>query len=121
MQILVRFILCLMISFSLVELPLMKAQAHAGMISTHKALDLMKRADSEKKVAEFMGRTDVTQQLIKLGIDPVDAQKRIAGLSDAEVKKLSSDIDQTIVGGDLGGVLILVLVILLIIYFAKRI
>ncbi len=121
MKLLVRMMLCLMISFSLVEIPVMKGQAHAGMITTTEALDLMNRAESEKKVSDFLGRNEVKDQLIKLGINPQDAQRRIAGLSDAEVKKLSSDIDKSMVGGSIGGLLVLVLVIILIIYFARRI
>ncbi len=121
MKTITRLLLCLMISFTLVEIPLMKAEAHAGLISTRDALDLVKRSESEKTVSDFLGRSDVKEQLIKMGVNPEDAHKRIAGLSDSEVRKLSSDIDQAVIGGDLGGILVLVLVVILIIYFARRI
>ncbi len=121
MKLLVRMMLCLMISFTLVEFPIMKSHAQAGMISTSESLDLMNRNQSEQSVSEFLGRSDVKAQLVKLGVNPEDAQKRLAGLSDAEVKKLSGDIEQAKLGGSLGGLLVLVLVILLIIYFARRV
>jgi len=119
MKILVRMMLCLMISFTLAEFPVMKA--HASMISTTDALDLMKRDQAEKNVTEFLKRGDVKEQLVKLGLDPKDAEKRIAGLSDQEVKNLSHDIEQAKIGGDIGGILVVILLIVLIIYLVKRI
>jgi len=111
-----------MISFSLVELPIMKSQAHAGMISTADALTQMSRADSERNVSEFLKRTDVKDQMVKLGLTSEEANRRLAGLSDSEVRKMSGDIQKAQIGGDaVTGILILVLVILMIIYFARRI
>ena len=121
MKILVRFMLCLMISFSLVELPILKAQAQASMISTTEALDLMSRSEAEKNVTSFLERSDVKDQLVKLGVNPEDASRRIAGLSDKEVQKLSADIEDAKAGGSIGGILVVVLLVILIIYFAKRI
>lgn len=119
MAILTRFLIALMISFTLTELPLMKAQA--GLISTQQAYAEYTRGSGEATIRDFMGRSDVKDKLIELGVDPFDAQKRIATLSDADVKRLSKDIDQATLAGNLGGVLIIVLLIILIIYFAKRI
>jgi hypothetical protein len=119
MKLLARFVLSLMISFTLVELPVLKA--HAGMITTSEAVTEMSRAQGEKVVAQFLDRTDIQQKLVDLGIDPLEAHKRLASLSDKEVLKLSSDIDQATVGGNIGGILILVLIVLGIIYLAKRI
>lgn len=119
MKYLIRTMFCLVISFTLVELPIMKA--HASMISTSEALDLMNRDQAEKNVSEFLKRGDVKEQLVKLGVNPEDAERRIAGLSDKEVKKLSTDIEQATLGGDIGGLLVLILLIVLIIYLVKRV
>lgn len=121
MNFLVRMLLCLVISFTLVEFPIMKGQAQAGMITTSEAVTQMSRAEGERNVSEFLNRTDVKGQMVKLGISPEEATRRLAGLSDIEVKKLAGDIEKANVGGDVTGILILVLVIILIIYFAKRI
>ena len=119
MKFLVRMLLCLMISFTLVELPIMKA--HAGMITTTEAIAEMTRAEGASTVNEFLARTDVKDQLVKLGVSPEEAQKRVASLSENEVKKLATDIEKAQIGGDVGGILIIVLLVILIIYFAKRI
>lgn len=120
MKFMARMMLCLMISFSLVELPMMKS-AHAGMISTHAVVEVMTRTQTEQKVVEFMGRDDVKDQMIKLGVNPAEATVRVAHLSDSELRKIAGEIDHSVSGGDIGGILILVLVVLMIIYFAKRI
>lgn len=119
MKILVRMMLCLMISFTLVELPIMKA--HAGMITTNEVVTEMTRAQSHQKVASFMDRKDVQEQMVKFGVSPEEASKRVASLSDAELRKIAGEIDKSTVGGDIGGILILVVLVLLIIYLAKRI
>ena len=120
MKLLVRMMLCLMISFTLVELPIIKS-AHAGMIATNDAVEIMSRTESAQKVANFIDRQDVKDQLVKMGVNPEEATKRLAGLSDAELRKMAGEIDKATVGGDVGGILVLVLLVILIIYFAKRI
>ncbi len=121
MNYLVRFLLCLMISTTLVEFPITKAHAATGMISTVEVVSEMSRAEAQTRVAEVLNRGDVQQQLVKMGISPEEANRRLAGLSDAEARSLASDIDDAQAGGDLGGILILVLVVVLIIYLVKRI
>jgi hypothetical protein len=119
MKIFVRLLLCFMISTTMIELPVM--QAHAGMISTTEALHEMSRSQGEADIQDFLKRDDVQKQLMSFGLSQDEAQKRIASLSDAEVKKLSTDIQKATVGGDVGGILVLVLVVVLIIYLVKRI
>ncbi|MBA2403987.1 MAG: PA2779 family protein [Bdellovibrionales bacterium] len=120
MKFLVRMMLCLMISFSLTEFPIMQAQA--GMITTSEAISHMSRAEGERNVSEFLSRTDVKDQMVKLGVNPEEATRRLASLSDSEVRKLAGDIEKANAGGDgITGILVLVLVIILIIYFARRI
>jgi hypothetical protein len=120
MKFLVRMMLCLIISFTLIQLPIMKS-AHAGMITTNDAVEIMTRAQSHEKVANFIDRQDVQDQLVKFGVSPKEASQRLAGLSDAELRKIAGEIDKSTVGGDVGGILVVVLLVILIIYFAKRI
>jgi hypothetical protein len=119
MKIITRFFLFFLISFTLIEMPILKAQA--AMITTSEAVTEMSRAQGEKVVAQFLDRSDIQRKLVELGVDPVEAHKRLAGLSDHEVLKLSSDIDQATVGGNIVGILILVLLVLGVIYLAKRV
>lgn len=116
-----RFIIALMISFTLTELPIMKAEAAGGLITTQEAFADYSRTEGEANVTNFIARSDVKDKLIELGVDPVDAQKRVAGLSNSDVKKLDLEIQKATIAGDIGGILIVVLLVILIIYFAKRI
>lgn len=119
MKYLIRMMLCLMISFTLTELPVM--QAKASMITTSEAFDSTKRDLAQKNVSDFLHRGDVKEQLVKLGLSPEEAQKRLTSLTDKEVKELSADIEESRAAGDLGGILVLVLLIVLIIFLVKRI
>lgn len=114
-----RFIIALMISFTLTELPVMKAQA--SLMTTQEAFSDYTRGTGESTIKDFMSRSDVKDKLVELGVNPFDAQKRIASLSDKDVKKLNDDIQKATIAGDIGGILVVVLIIILIIYFAKRI
>lgn len=121
MKFAVRMLLCLMISFSLTEFPIIKAHAQAGMISTGDAVTQMTRAQDEVKVTNFLSRTDVRDQMIKLGVNPEEAGFRVASLSDSELRKMASEIEHGTAGASVAGILIVVLIVILIIYFAKRI
>lgn len=121
MNYLVRFMLCLMITTTLVEWPIMKAHAATGMISTSEVVTQMTRAESQARVAEVLNRGDIQQELVKMGISPEEANRRIAGLSDAEARNLASDLEEAQAGGSIGGILVLVLLVVLIIYLVKRI
>lgn len=114
-----RFVLGLVISFVLTHAPVLSNNAYAGMITT---ADTVTALDLERSnVVAFMQRDDVQKQLIKLGVDPKEANSRIANLSDKEVKHLSNQIDQYQAGGWIGGLLVLVVLVLLIVYLAKRV
>jgi hypothetical protein len=116
---LLRFTLCLLLSFSLVELPVMQAQA--SMISTNEAMQVMNRGQNATNVANFLARSDVQQQLQHLGVNPQEASMRLSGLTDQEVAQLSQDIERASAGGDITGILVVVLIVVAIIFFAKRI
>ena len=114
-----RLLIALMISFTLTELPVMKAQA--SLMTTQEAFSDYTRGTGESTIHNFMARSDVKDKLVELGVNPFDAQKRISSLSDKDVKKLNDEIQKATVAGDIGGILVVVLIVILIIYFAKRI
>lgn len=125
MKFLARFVLCFVLSFTLVEFPVMHAYAGVpqmgGPITTTEAMNLMGRAEQQARVAQIISRADVQAELSRLGVSPAEAERRLAALSDAEVNDLSHDIDNATLGGDIGGILVVVLLVVLIIYLVKRI
>ena len=91
------------------------------MISTTEVVESLERTLVEAKIQNYLDREDLQKELKKLGISPNEVSQRMASLSVSELNQLSVQMDQARYGGDVFGVLVLVLIVLLIIYLAKRI
>jgi hypothetical protein len=70
------------------------------------------------KVMSFLARDDVRQQMQDLGVDPEEAEARVAAMSDAEVQELAGKLENAKAGeGPLGaivGAAVFVFIVLLI-------
>ncbi len=92
--------------------------ARAALVTTQQALEQSAPADARARVSAFLARDDVRRQMAALGVDPLEAGKRVASLSDAEVQQLAGRLDRLPAGGDgaiaavLGVALIVFLVLL---------
>ena len=60
----------------------------ASVISTQQALSADARTTVESDVRSSLARDDVRQAMVRLGADPLQADARVASLSDAELMKL---------------------------------
>ena len=93
--------------------------AQAGLVTTDEVISQTYDKDATRaKVSAFMARADVKQQLAALGVEPAEAEARIAALSDAEIEAVAGKIDQLPAGGSIfvtaaivAGVLLFVLII----------
>ena len=94
------------------------AVAQMKMVPTSDVLKDLNRAQQEKNVQDFLSRADVREQLIKNGVSPEEASKRLASLSQTELRQLSHQVDQARAGGD---ILFAILIIVLIIFLIERI
>ena len=90
------------------------ATATAGVISTQQALSAEMRAATETQVRSSLARDDVRQAMQRLGVDPADADARIASLSDAELVRMQGELDSLPAGGDALAVIGVVFLVLLI-------
>lgn len=92
--------------------------ALAGMIETETVLDVAKSQESREYLNEVLSRKDVQSALMAQGVNPLEAQARVASLSDAEVVRLAEQVEHLPAGGDAVGVIVgaavLVFIILLI-------
>lgn len=104
--------------FSLLLLDLSVQTAQAQMIDTNTVIAAQKQDASRERVTAFLGREDVKQVMVQHGVDAVEAQKRVASLSDAELAKISQAMDQLPAGGDgigaIIGAAVFIFVVLLI-------
>lgn len=77
-----------------------------------------RRHQQEKEIQAFLQNSDIKAQLRDKGVSAEEMTSRLASLSDQELQTMSTQVKQARAGGDL---LVTVLVIVLIIYFIKRI
>ena len=75
------------------SLPLGVAQA--ALITTDQVIGDQAIGEQERrKVGAFMQRQDVRDQMIAFGVDPEEAQTRVASLSDREIRQIAGQIDR---------------------------
>ncbi len=107
--------LVIAMSLNLVSLGCIPA-AHAAVIGTPTFSQSMSRDARIERINGFLARDSVRNQMISLGVEPNDAQTRVAALTDSELQALDQRIDSMPAGGDgffaLVGVVFVVLLIL---------
>ncbi len=112
---LLRNALILAMSLNLVTLGVVPA-AHAEVIGTPTFSQSLSRDAQIDRINGFLAKDSVRGQLIGLGVDPADAQARVAALTDSELQMLDQRIDSMPAGGDgflaVVGVIFIVLLIL---------
>ncbi len=92
--------------------------AQAKMVTTDQVIEQSAPSDNRAQVRDFLMREDVRQQLTQLGVDPEEAARRVAGLSDEEVQQIAGRLDELpagegFVGVVIGAALIIFLVLLI--------
>jgi hypothetical protein len=125
-----RFFWAIFLSFLMSNIPVL-ASAEAveakntstqnQMIPASIIVDQMNRAEQEAKVQRFLSRADVQSEFAKRGVSPAEASLRVASLSEQELAQLTNQMDQARAGGDVGGILVLVILVLLVVFLAKRV
>ncbi len=90
----------------------------AAMISTAQVADTAMMGssshDDREKINSMLSREDVQSELVARGIDPIEAQSRVAQLSDDEASSLASQLDKAPAGGSIIGAIVLVFFVLLL-------
>jgi hypothetical protein len=95
--------------------------ATAGMIGTDQVVTSSAQAD-RTTVMSFLNRSDVSNQLQTLGIDPSSAKDRVAAMTDQEVQALAGKINAMPAGADVswGGILLIILIVAAVWWFWQR-
>ena len=106
----------LVAAMTLLSMPLGVAQA--GLIGSDSIVAAETNAANRQAVDSFLQRQDVRDQMQALGVDPSEAQSRVAALSDAEVAQIAGSLSTDPAGegvlGAIVGAVIIVAVVLLI-------
>ena len=92
------------------------SQVSAAVIGTQQALSMEARNAHIGEIQAKLARADVQQAMIDMGVDPVQAQLRVASLSDQELVQLNGELEKLPAGGHevlvVVGILFVVLIIL---------
>jgi hypothetical protein len=91
--------------------------ARAALVTTDQVIAESDGATDRERVLAFLGRAEVREQIVALGVDPAEAVARIAALSDAQVREIAGQLEQlpagqSAVAAAIGAVLIIFLVLL---------
>ena len=91
--------------------------ARAALVTTDQVLAESDGATDRERVLAFLGRAEVREQIVALGVDPAEAVARVAALSDAQVREIAGQLDQlpagqSAVAAVIGALLIIFLVLL---------
>lgn len=91
---------------------------YAGMVGTNEVVAAVQVQGARDKLRDFVGRSEMRNQLQTLGISPTAAQARVGAMTDAEVASVVGQIDSLPAGGASGwAIFAAVLVIGLIWYY----
>jgi hypothetical protein len=78
------------------SLPLGVAQA--ALVTTDQVIGEQQVGNAaqpeRRKLEAFLQRQDVREQMVALGVDPAEAQARVASLSDSEIRQIAGQIDR---------------------------
>ncbi|MBX3021914.1 MAG: PA2779 family protein [Bdellovibrionales bacterium] len=115
-------LVAIFMAFIMTNIPYLAwAETAKEMIPTAAVVEELSRAEAQAKVQEILSRTEVRSELLKRGVSVEEVNSRMASLSDSELRQLAGQMDAAMYGGDVVGILVVVLLVLLIIYLAKRI
>jgi len=94
----------------------------AAMVGTETILEISKGQEARDYLQQILAREDVQSGLIKQGLDPIEAKRRVESLTDSEVIQLANQIEQLPAGGDaIGAVVGILLIVLLVVLIMKLI
>lgn len=112
-----RFSRILLPVFSAALVFLGTAQFASGeIISTESAIVLEQREATIDRIVSALSQQRVSEQLTALGVNPLDAQQRVASLSDSELQLLDQKLADLPAGAggalEVLGIMLLVLLVL---------
>jgi hypothetical protein len=112
------FVLMLLVALS-IAVPYQSALA--ALVTTDSVLDSKSTLDARDRLMQFLAREDVRSALVAQGVDPAEAQARVASLTDAEVLQITGQLDKLPAGGDGFGLVIGVLIVALIVILILKV
>ena len=90
---------------------------YAGMVGTDQVVAAVQAQVTRDKLRDFVGRSEVRDQLQNLGVSPTAAQARVSAMTDAEVASVVGQIDSLPAGGSSGWAVFAALLVIGLIWY----
>jgi hypothetical protein len=90
---------------------------YAGMVGTDQVVAAAQSQGARDKLRDFVGRSEVRNQLQNLGIGSTAAQARVSAMTDAEVASVVGQIDSLPAGGTSGWAIFAALLVIGLIWY----
>ena len=107
-----RRTLALLMSFSLLFASF--GQAQAAMISNSQLINQAQQSNERTTLLQTIRRADVQSQLLSMGVNTADIEKRVDQMTQAEVAQLNQQIDQLPAGSGVLGIVVLIFIVFVI-------
>ena len=104
-----------MVILSMLTMGLPLQSAFAGMVETDQAVSHELAGQDRARINAFIDREDVLAQLQKQGVTAGEAKARVNALTDDEAHKIAGKLDQLPAGGDVVGVILILVFIFVVI------
>lgn len=88
--------------------------ASAAMVGTEQVIAAQQHEQRKARLQAALERDDVAQALAARGVDPAEAQARVAAMTEDELARFGAQIDQLPAGGSVVAVIGVVFVVLLV-------
>lgn len=88
--------------------------ANAQMIGTAETAQSYAAMADRAALLDAMQMAEVRDEMIEMGVDPVEVEARLAAMTDAEVAAMAGQVEAEMAGAGLAGTLGLIFVILII-------
>jgi hypothetical protein len=92
------------------------SSVQAAMISSEQVAEATITSSGEQdraRIIAALSRDDVQSALVARGIDPTQAQERVAALTDEEASTMANQLDSAPAGGIIGAIVLIFLVLLI--------
>jgi hypothetical protein len=90
---------------------------YAGMVGTNEVVAAVQVQGARDKLRDFVGRSEMRNQLQTLGISPTAAQARVSAMTDVEVASVVGQIDSLPAGGMSGWAIVAVVLVIGLIWY----
>ena len=103
-----------MVILSMLSMGLPLQSAFAGIVETDQAVSHELTGQDRARINAFIDREDVLAQLQKQGVTAGEAKARVNALTDDEAHKIAGKLDQLPAGGDVVGIILILVFIFVV-------